>query len=195
MHEIFIESYTVPFKELREKYNNIPIINATYAGQDPSFVFLSPMYPHGDIPVPFTNPQLTAASVEAIWQGLKVFEYEGAQLDEVSLNKYGCKNIKRRSNLYRGRILGHQHGTDTAAPLFNLMEARAYIYAPTYLWQLDHKCQKCLSKLRDMLEQTDIVLLEAGRPAEIADPKVPIRHTELIRAYLYDEYPDIFNFI
>ena len=34
---------------------------------------LSPFYPHGGIPVPFSEG-VTATCVEAVWQGLKVFE-------------------------------------------------------------------------------------------------------------------------
>ena len=34
---------------------------------------LSPFYPHGGIPVPFSE-SVTAMCVEAVWQGLKVFE-------------------------------------------------------------------------------------------------------------------------
>ncbi len=41
---------------------------------------LSPFYPHGNIPIPFSNGA-TSMSVEGIWQGLKVFEHEDVCMD------------------------------------------------------------------------------------------------------------------
>jgi hypothetical protein len=48
------------------------LIDVTSRGSEP-WVRLSPFYPHGGIPVPFT-PGVVSASVEGIWQALKVFE-------------------------------------------------------------------------------------------------------------------------
>lgn len=44
---------------------------------------LSPFFPHYDIPVPFTEG-MTATCVEAIWQGLKVFQVGGCRHRNVS---------------------------------------------------------------------------------------------------------------
>ena len=53
---------------------------------------LSPFYPHGGIPVPFSEG-VTAMCVEAVWQGLKVFENCGI---DTELFKNGTmRNIKR----------------------------------------------------------------------------------------------------
>ena len=46
------------------------------------WIRLSPFFPHGAIPVPFT-PGRTAMSVEGIWQALKVFA--AADIDESKL--------------------------------------------------------------------------------------------------------------
>jgi hypothetical protein len=46
---------------------------------DAPWVRFSPFYPHGDILVPLWLG-LTAASVEGIWQGLKVFERADVEL-------------------------------------------------------------------------------------------------------------------
>ena len=138
-HQIFIANRKRQAKSLHEEFGAVPIFDVTFAGQDPLFSTLSPMYPHGDLPVPFTT-QLTANSLEAIWQGLKVFEHEGARLDPVFLSKSGCKNIKRPATKQRGHILGHQQGNQANKPLLSIIEARAQIYAPTYLWQLEHHC-------------------------------------------------------
>ena len=89
-HQIFIANRKRQAKSLHEEFGAVPIFDVTFAGQDPLFSTLSPMYPHGDLPVPFTT-QLTANSLEAIWQGLKVFEHEGARLDEPRQRNIRCE--------------------------------------------------------------------------------------------------------
>ena len=69
------------------------IIDVTSKGPDP-WVRFSPFYPHGGIPVPF-SPGEVAASVEGIWQGLKVFE--NADVDPTSLANTKMKGIQRAS--------------------------------------------------------------------------------------------------
>ena len=189
-HQIFIAHRKRQAKSLLEEFGAVPVFDVTFAGQDPLFSTLSPMYPHGDLPVPFTEGQLSANSLEAIWQGLKVFEHEGARLDQAFLSKSGCKNIKRPASKQRGRILGHQQGNQANKPLLSIIEARAQIYAPTYLWQLEHHCHEALAALRQALEHSDIVLLEAGTASDIRDIFTPMPHSQLLRLYLLDQYPD-----
>ncbi len=55
------------------------------------WVKFSPFFPHGGIPIPFS--QKKAESVEGVWQGLKVFEKEG--IDEFFFYKTDMKNMKR----------------------------------------------------------------------------------------------------
>ena len=188
-HQIFIANRKRQAKSLHEEFGAVPVFDVTFAGQDPLFSTLSPMYPHGDLPVPFTEGQLSANSLEAIWQGLKVFEHEGARLDPAFLSKSGCKNIKRHATKQRGRILGHQQGNHTTKPLLSIIAARAQIYAPTYHWQLEHHCPKALAALRQALEHSDIVLLEAGVDSDIRDIFTPMPHSQLLRLYLQGQYP------
>ena len=188
-HQIFIANRKRQAKSLLEEFGAVPVFDVTFAGQDPLFSTLSPMYPHGDLPVPFTEGQLSANSLEAIWQGLKVFEHEGARLDPAFLSKSGCKNIKRHATKQRGRILGHQQGNHTTKPLRSIIAARAQIYAPTYHWQLEHHCPKALAALRKALEHSDIVLLEAGVDSDIRDIFTPMPHSQLLRLYLQGQYP------
>ena len=55
-----------------KEYPNAILADVTSGAKD-GLVRLSPFYPHGGIPVPFSEGY-TATCVEAIWQGLKVFE-------------------------------------------------------------------------------------------------------------------------
>lgn len=69
---------------------------------------LSPFFPHYDIPVPFTEG-MTATCVEAIWQGLKVFE--GADVDIEMFRNDTMKNIKRTVRRF-GMLLRHRKGVE-----------------------------------------------------------------------------------
>lgn len=60
-----------------KKYSEAILADLTCGAKD-GLVKLSPFYPHGGIPVPFSDGY-TATCVEAIWQVLKVFE--GADVD------------------------------------------------------------------------------------------------------------------
>ena len=113
-----------------------------------------------------------------------------ARLDAASLGKSGDKNIKRPSTAKRGRVLGHQQGLYTDRPLLSLIDARSFIYAPLYRWQLQRHCQDALAHLNKALAQSDIVLLEAGNESNICDIFVPMVHSELLRLFLLGQYPE-----
>ena len=67
---IIIESKRKKIENIRKNYPYAVIADVTSQARD-GLVGLSPFYPHGGIPVPFSEGY-TAACVEGIWQGLKV---------------------------------------------------------------------------------------------------------------------------
>ena len=69
---IFIENKRTKEETLKEKYPGAQIIDVTSKSKN-EFVRLSPFFPIGGIPVPF-SPEEEAETVEGIWQALKVFE-------------------------------------------------------------------------------------------------------------------------
>ena len=75
---IIIESKRKKLENILKKYPGAIIADVTSQAKD-GLVRLSPFYPHGDIPVPFSEGY-TATSVEGIWQGLKVFENEDVRV-------------------------------------------------------------------------------------------------------------------
>ena len=72
---IVVKSKRCSEKNILKEYPDAVILDVT-SHADGDLVRLSPFYPHGGIPVPF-SPGWTAMSVESIWQGLKVFETAG----------------------------------------------------------------------------------------------------------------------
>lgn len=69
---IVIESKRRKCENILKKYPDAVIADVTSQATD-GLLKLSPFYPHGGIPVPFSEGY-TAMCVEGIWQGLKVFE-------------------------------------------------------------------------------------------------------------------------
>jgi hypothetical protein len=129
---------------------------------------------------------MTARTVEGIWQGLKVFEQEPADL---TLMKWtGTGPVKRtsrargRTGVVRGRVLGHQWGPGGA--LLGYIEARERIYVPAYTWVLTNRAQDELDKLRQLAMNSPVVLLDFATNGDILDSSRPLSHAALIRAHL-----------
>ena len=88
---ILIESKRKKYDNILKKYPDAIIADVTSHAED-DLIKLSPFYPHGGIPVPFSEG-VTATCVEAVWQGLKVFE--SADVDMKMFKNESMKNIKR----------------------------------------------------------------------------------------------------
>ena len=140
---IAIDSRRRKLDNIRSSHPGLEIIDVTSKGPEP-WVRLSPFYPHGEIPVPF-SPGVFAQSVEGVWQGLKVFESES-----IDMAKFSVANMKgiKRSVKTRGRVLGHQAGTKSET-LLGYLEARIQIYLPTYRWVLENKLRSEIEQLRE----------------------------------------------
>lgn len=102
---IIIASKRQKIESILKKHPNSIIADVTSQAKD-GLVMLSPFYPHGGIPVPFSEGY-TAKCVEGIWQGLKVFEDEDIDISVFSNDT--MKGIKRTVRKH-GRVLGHRKG-------------------------------------------------------------------------------------
>ena len=154
------------------------IIDVTSKGEG-EWQKLSPFYPHGGIPVPFSEG-VTSMSVEGVWQGLKVFET--GDIDPSSFKNGTMKGIKRtvRTN---GKCLGHRKGVN-GKELLGYIDARKEIYVPTYFWMLENKCQGQIKKLEIMSQSKPVILLDYDTNADLEDPKKPLSHGSLICRYI-----------
>lgn len=65
------------------------------------------------------------ASVEGIWQGLKVFEREGVNIK--TMHNKTMKEIKRTTKMH-GQVLGHRRGV--TGELMDYLTARLELYIP-----------------------------------------------------------------
>lgn len=180
---IIIESKRKKIENILKKYPDAVVADVTSQAKD-GLVRLSPFYPHGDIPVPFSEGY-TAACVEGVWQGLKVFEDEDIDISMFSNDT--MKNIKRTVRKH-GRVLGHRkgvHGTE----ILGYMEAKHQIYIPTYRWMLEHKAMDVIERLRKASETKTIVLLDYKTCCDVDDETKPLSHAYLVKAYAEGLYP------
>ena len=180
---IIIESKKKTLESLKAQYPDAMIIDVTSHAQD-EFVKFSPFYPNGGIPVPFTDD--IAVSVEGIWQGLKVFE--DADVDTSYFSKRDMKNLKRTVRKY-GPCLGHRKGVH-GEELLGYIEARKLIYLPCYKWVLENKLQKLVAAVRIISKNKPVVLLDYNTNPDVNNPKKPLSHASLIKAYIEGNYPE-----
>ena len=181
---IYIENKKKKEKTLLAKYPNAKIVDVTSKATT-GLVKLSPFYPHGDIPIPFSENR-KAKSVEGIWQALKVFE--SADIDEALFSNNTMKDIKRTVRKY-GKPLGHRKGVN-GADLLNYIDARIQIYLPSYLWVLENKVSEIIERLKEASQKEDIVLLDYETNCDVLNPKKPLSHAFLVKAYVEGHYPN-----
>lgn len=180
---IIVESKRKKPETILRQYPDAILADVTSGAKD-GLVKLSPFYPHGGIPVPFSEGY-TATCVEAIWQGLKVFE--SSDVDTSLFYNDTMKGLKRTVRKY-GTPLGHRKGVN-GTELLGYIEARKLIYIPTYKWVLENKVANIIERLRESSKTKTIILLDYDTNADVDNPKKPLSHASLIKAYVEGIYP------
>ncbi|MBQ9230827.1 MAG: hypothetical protein IJ190_06545 [Prevotella sp.] len=182
---IVIESKRKKPTTILKEYPDAILADVTSSTRNDGLRKLSPFYPHGGIPVPFSEGY-TATCVEAIWQGLKVFE--GADVDTSLFQNDTMKGLKRTVRRF-GKPLGHRKGVN-GEELLGYIDARKLIYIPTYRWVLENKVLPIIERLRNASnEGKTIVLLDYDTNADVENAKKPLSHASLIKAYVEGIYP------
>ena len=188
---IYIENKKKKKATLLKKYPNAEIIDVSSKGDNP-FVKLSPFYPHGEIPIPPYQNNISnyySQTVEGIWQGLKVFESE-----DIDKSKFQIKNMEGIKRTVRkfGKPLGHRNGID-GKELLDYPAARKEIYLRAYAWTLENKLQDVILLLREKALKQDLVLLDYNTNEDLEDYSKPLSHAGLVKKYLFKKYPELEN--
>lgn len=183
---IYIVNKRTKLENIIKKYPNAKIVDVTSTSAEEYSRKLSPFYPHGGIPIPFT-PNLYATCVEAVWQGLKVFK--NADVDFDMFNNDTMQNIKRTSRKF-GEPIGHRKGA-YGKELLNYYDARVMIYLPTFKWVLENvdSVQKVIQRFKARYQDLDFVLLDYNTNEDYQNLKKPLSHAALIKLYIEDRYP------
>ena len=180
---IIIESKRKKPATILKQYPDAILADVTSGAKD-GLVKLSPFYPHYGIPVPFSEGY-TATCVEAIWQGLKVFE--DSDIDTSLFGNDTMKGLKRTVRRY-GKPLGHRRGVN-GVELLGYIEARKQIYIPTYKWVLENKVADIIGRLKEASKTKTIVLLDHDTNDDVENARKPLSHASLIKAYVEGIYP------
>lgn len=180
---IIVESKRKKPENILKKYPGAILADVTSNAKD-GLVKLSPFYPHGDIPVPFSEG-MKATCVEAIWQGLKVFE--DADVDLSLFRNDRMEGLKRTVRKF-GKPLGHRKGVN-GKELLSYIEARKQIYIPSYQWVLEHRVKDIIDRLREVSKTKTIILLDYATNIDVDDASKPLSHAALIKAYIEGCYP------
>ncbi len=183
---IYVENKKRKLEKIQGQYPNACILDITSASEKRDAQMLSPFYPHGNIPVPFT-PGMTATCVEAVWQGLKVFQT--ADVDVEVFKNDTMKGLKRTVRHF-GSPLGHRKGV-YGEELLNYFDARMQIYLPTYKWILDNvpAVHGIVSRIAEKAKTSDIVFLDYNTNIEFRDITSPLSHAGLVKLYIEGNYP------
>lgn len=184
---ILVKSHKCSIDKMQKDYPDAVIIDVTSHAKD-EFIRLSPFYPLGGIPVPF-SPGWSASCVESIWQGLK--DYESVGTDTKLFTNTSMKNLKRTTRRF-GRLKGHRKGVGSRE-LLNYVEARKLLYLPTYKWVLDNKVSREVNRIRELSSRQTVILLDYATNPNVEDASSPLSHAALIKAYIEGAYPDCEN--
>ena len=140
-----------------------------------------------NIPIPFTEG-LTATCVEAVWQGLKVFD--GVDVDFATFRNDTMHDLKRTVRKY-GMPKGHRKGV-YGKELLGYFEARMLIYLPTYKWVLDNvpEVHHVVERIKEQSKIQDIVLLDYNTNIDFRDASKPLSHAGLVKLYIEGNYPE-----
>ena len=169
---IYIENRKRKIERIKEEHPDADILDITSNSETRYAKILSPFYPHGNIPIPFTN-ELKATCVEAVWQGLKVFD--SVDVDFPTF----------------GKPKGHRKGA-YGKELLNYFEARMLIYLPTYKWVLDNvpEVHRVVERIKEQSKKRDIVLLDYNTNTDFRDISKPLSHAGLVKLYIEGNYPE-----
>lgn len=183
---IYIENKKRKLENIQKQYPNADILDITSTSSARYAQMLSPFYPHGNIPIPFT-PGMHATCVEAVWQGLKVFQ--DCDVDIKTFYNDTMKKLKRTVKKF-GVPLGHRKGV-YGKELLNYFDARMQIYLPTYKWMLDNvpEVHQIVERIAERAKEHDIVFLDYNTNSEFRDIRSPISHASLVKLYIEGKYP------
>ena len=184
---IYIENKKKRIDKIQEQYPNADILDITSTSEKKYAQMLSPFYPHGHIPVPF-SPGMTASCVEAVWQGLKVFQ--SADVDVELFKNDTMKGLKRTIKRF-GAPLGHRKGVN-GTELLNYFDARMQIYLPTYKWVLDNvpAVHDIVMRIAERAKTNDIIFLDYNTNTDFRDISSPLSHAGLVKLYIEGDYPN-----
>jgi hypothetical protein len=159
----------LPYR-LRDQVPSDVVVYDVSSYADHPFCTLSPMWPHGGIPVPGML-DTTSDSVEGIWQGLKVIS-----------GKIAPRFFSGHGHKRGGKPRGHQYGDK----LLPIVEAREKIYRVAYEWMLENRADARLIEpfIKQALAGVPQYFHDVSNNGSINDPDEGWAHAAVLVQYL-----------
>lgn len=185
---IYVENRKCKIESVQKRHPGARIFDLTSNSQDKLdglyLVAFSPFCPHGGIPVP-PSGKMKSQCVEGVWQGLKVFDHSGVDVE--SFRNTTMKNLKRTVRTF-GKPLGHQYGDE----LLGYFDARMKIYIPTYRYVLENvqRVKALIEKIREIAKTQDVVFLDYETNTDVRDCRTPLSHAGLVKLFIEGKYPE-----
>jgi hypothetical protein len=183
---LFVRNKKRSVNTINKEFGNPVIIDVTSKSAD-KFLPLSPFYPHGDIPVPFSDGY-HSKSVEGIWQGLKVFKSHDIDISKFEIDS--MRGLKRTARKF-GQPIGHRQGVN-GTELLDYLTARKKIYLPAYEWVLQNKTGDLIKELKRLSGNEQVILLDYETNDNLHDLTKPLSHAALIKHFIENDFS--FNF-
>ncbi|MGF1579033.1 MAG: hypothetical protein ACFCD0_06685 [Gemmataceae bacterium] len=139
---------------------------------DHPYCTFSPMWVHGDIPVPGMSNE-TSDTVEGIWQGLKVIR-----------GKTATRLFRGKGQKRGGKPAGHFYGKKDR--LLGIVEARQKIYLVAYEWMLANRADPDLIAkfVKRAFEGTSQYFHDVGDNGDINNADAPLAHAAVLVQYI-----------
>eukprot|EP01118_Nematostelium_gracile_P015246 TRINITY_DN6068_c0_g1_i2.p1 TRINITY_DN6068_c0_g1~~TRINITY_DN6068_c0_g1_i2.p1 ORF type:complete len:296 (-),score=83.28 TRINITY_DN6068_c0_g1_i2:48-935(-) len=149
---------------------------------------LSIHHPHGNLKVPFGSDRshdINATSVIGIWEALKVFEHEQADIIKLTETKPG----HRAANETRGKLLGWQAGIAKKNFVMNLETAKKEILIPAYLDLVERHCRGIVNQLKTILKRGGKIVIKDDKTAKTMLKSDEPSSALLLKMYLDEKFP------
>lgn len=150
----------IDIKENIYKYQDAIIVDITNTNEKNEFRKLSPLYPHGDIPIPNTA-NICSKSVNDVWQKL-------------------CINSKKESFCYNVKFRKGIGIND----FWDYIDARKNILIPVYCWMLENKAYDIVENLRGLSSAKTIVIIDKTINSDINNLREPFSCAFLLKSYI-----------
>ena len=150
----------IDIKENIYKYQDAIIVDITNTNEKNEFRKLSPLYSHGDIPLPNTT-NICSKSINEVWQRL-------------------CINGKNESSYYNVRFRKGIGIND----FWDYIDARKNILIPIYCWMLENKAYDIVENLRSVPSAKTVVIIDKTINSDINNLREPFSCAFLLKSYI-----------
>ncbi len=152
---IILESKIENIQKIKREKPGAIIVDVTIDSNS-EYRKLHPSFDWGNIPFPYEYGLVTATSVKAVWNTLKIKEND---------------NSGFRRDSYSNTI-------------YDYLEARKKLFIPTYRWMLEYNAAKIIKEMRRANQDKTLVLYGIEDNYKIENLDKPLSHAFLIKAYV-----------